>query len=42
MGFNKTFIDWIKIVYKNPKSRVRINGDTERYTSQGHFVTTCN
>ena len=25
MGFNNTFVKWIKIFYKNPKSRVRIN-----------------
>lgn len=25
-GFHSTFINWVKIVYKNPKSRIRVNG----------------
>lgn len=25
-GFHTTFIDWIKMVYKTPKSRIRVNG----------------
>ncbi len=26
MGFHDTFVKWVKVFYKNPKSRVRFNG----------------
>ena len=25
MGFHPTFIGWIRVIYTNPKSRVRVN-----------------
>ena len=28
MGFNPKFVEWIKVIYTNPKSRVRVlSGD---------------
>jgi hypothetical protein len=26
MGFHSEFINWVRVIYKNPKSRVRVNG----------------
>ena len=47
MGFNAAFINWIKILYRNPKSRVRINGHCSdffplgRGTRQGDGLSPC-
>lgn len=32
-GFHTTFIDWVKMVYKNPKSRIRVNGCCSEFFS---------
>lgn len=26
MGFHSTFVDWVRVIYVNPKSRIRVNG----------------
>lgn len=35
MGFNETFIKWIKMFYKNPISRVRVNGHCSHFFPLG-------
>lgn len=25
MGFHSTFVDWVRVIYVNPKSRIRVN-----------------
>lgn len=35
MGFNETFISWVQTLYKNPKSRVRVNGHCSDFFSLG-------
>ena len=32
-GFHKTFIFWVKMIYKNPKSRIRVNGCCSKFFS---------
>lgn len=45
MGFNDTFIKWIQIFYKDPRSRVRVNGHCSdffplgRGTRQGEVLS---
>lgn len=36
MGFNDTFVKWTKIFYKNPTSRVRVNGHCSKFFPLGH------
>ena len=44
-GFHSTFIDWVRIIYRNPRSRVRVNGycsgffDLERAVRQGDCLS---
>lgn len=35
MGFNETFIKWVQTFYKNPKSRVRVNGHCSKFFPLG-------
>jgi len=35
MGFHDTFVKWVKIFYKNPKSRVRVNGHCSEFFNLG-------
>lgn len=35
MGFNETFIKWVQTFYKNPKSRVRVNGHCSNFFPLG-------
>lgn len=35
MGFNDTRINWIRLFYKNPKSRVRVNGHCSNFFPLG-------
>lgn len=35
MGFDQKFIDWIKVFYMNPKSRVRVNGHCSEFFNLG-------
>ena len=35
MGFNDMFVKWIKIFYKNPRSRVRVNGHCSEFFPLG-------
>lgn len=45
MGFNETFLSWIRVFYMNPRSRVRVNGqcsdffDLGRGTRQGDALS---
>ena len=32
-GFHPTFIDWVKVIYKNPKSRMRVNSCCSKFFS---------
>ncbi len=31
MGFHSDLIDWVKVLYPNPQSRVRVNGHTSEH-----------
>ena len=35
MGFHDTFVKWVKIFYKNPKSRVRVTGHCSDFLNLG-------
>lgn len=35
MGFNEMFIKWVQTFYKNPKSRVRVNGHCSKFFPLG-------
>ncbi len=35
MGFHDTFVKWVKVFYKNPKSRVRVNGHCSEFFHLG-------
>lgn len=37
-GFHTIFIDWVKIIYKNPKSRIRVNGCCSEFFSLKRVV----
>ena len=35
MGFGQTFINWVKVFYNNPRSRVRVNGHCSDFFALG-------
>lgn len=37
-GFHTIFIDWVKMIYKNPKSRIRVNGCCSEFFSLKRVV----